>query len=266
MREIRALIRVSWQMALSYRVSVVLSLVALLFSVVPIYYVARALQPELAPHIANQGGEYFAFLLVGLIGLWFISAAVNLVPHIFSSGIANGTLEALLATRTSLPQLLAGLIGYGFIWTGARSLLLLAAGIALGIHIAWGSALLSLVVLALLTLAYLAFGLMMAALVLAFRTTGPLPQAILVLSGLLGGVYYPTNIIPSWIQQLSAAIPLTYGLRAIRQTLLDGRSLAYVSADVVTLLGFVILLLAVSLFAVAAALQYARRTGTLAQY
>jgi len=101
MREIRALIRVSWQMALSYRVSVVLSLVALLFRENPIYYVARALQPELATHIANQGGEYFAFLLVGLIGLWFISAAVNLVPHIFSSGIANGTLEALLATRTS---------------------------------------------------------------------------------------------------------------------------------------------------------------------
>lgn len=266
MREIGALIRISWQTSFSYRVSVLLSLGSLLFSVVPLYFVARALQPLMASSIANQGGEYFAFLLVGLVGLWFISTAVNSPAGAFSAGIRSGTLEALLATRASLPELLLGMVGYGFLWTALRAAVLMAAGMAFGVHIAWGSLLAATFILALLTLAYLALGLMMAALVLAFRTTGPLPNAILLISGLLGGVYYPTSVIPSWIQSLSNVIPLTYGLRALRRTLLEGRPLSAVGADVLTLAGFTLLLLAASLFVLAEALRYSRRTGTLAQY
>lgn len=266
MREIAALVRARWTTATSYRLSMVLSLASLLVTVVPLYFVAGALQPVMARSIAGQGGEYFAFLLVGMIAFLFISTAVNAVPGVISSGISTGTLEALLSTRAPLPALLVGLIGYNFLWTGARALLLLAAGLVLGVHLAWGAWLSSLVILTLLILAYLPFGFIAAAMTLAFRTTGPLPSAVLILSGLLGGVYYPTQVIPSWIQRLSDVIPLTYGLRALRRTLLEGAPVPAVMGDVATLFGFVMLFMAISLFALSEALRYARRTGTLAQY
>lgn len=266
MREVASLIRASWRTALSYRLSMVLSLVSLILTVVPLFFVARALQPVMAESIATQGGEYFGFLLVGMIAYLFLQAAVNSVPGVISSGISTGTLEALLGTRASLPSLLLGLIGYRFIWTAVRALVLLVAGLVLGVQLAWSQGLQSILIVALIVLAYLPFGLLGAALILAFRTTGPLLSAVLILSGLLGGVYYPTTVIPSWIQRLSDVVPLTYGLRALRRTLLEGMPFSAVANDVITLVGFVVLLTALGLLVLSEALHYARRSGTLAQY
>jgi ABC-2 type transport system permease protein len=201
-----------------------------------------------------------------MLVLLFINTAVNSVPGAISSGIATGTLEALFSTRTPVPAVIIGLVGYGFVWSALRAALLLAAGLVFGLHVAWSSSLGALVVLALIVLAYLPFGLLGAAMVLAFRTAGPLSSFVLILSGILGGVYYPTSVIPSWIRHLSDFIPLTYGLRALRQLLLEGVPFSAVSGDVLTLVGFAVFLMAVSLLALTEALHYARRTGTLAQY
>ena len=266
MRECWALIVASWKTALSYRLSMAFSLVSLVVGIVPVYFVARALQTTMAQSIELQGGEYFAFLLIGMIALTFIMTAVNAIPGVVTSGISTGTLEALLSTRASLSALLSGLIGYSFMWTGLRSVVMLAAGLALGVHLVWGAWLSSLVNMALIVLAYLPFGIFSAALQLAFRTAGPLPSAVLVASSFLGGVYYPTHVMPSWLPRLSDAIPLTYGLRALRMTLLEGIPFRDVIPDVATLIGFILLLTALSLFALTEALHYARRSGTLAQY
>jgi ABC-2 type transport system permease protein len=88
----------------------------------------------------------------------------------------------------------------------------------------------------------------------------------MVLSGLLGGVYYPTKVIPSWIQDVSEAVPLTYGLRALRQTLLEGMPLPAVARDVTILVGFVVVLSALGVWAFARALRYAKQAGNLSQY
>lgn len=266
MREVFALIKASFHTAVSYRLSIVLSLGSLLFSVVPIFFVSRALQSTMATHISTEGGVYFAFLLVGMIAYMYMSSAVNVIPTVVSAGVGTGTLEALLATRAPLPSLLLGLIGYNLIWTTVRAVAFLGAGLLFGVHLAWGQLWISLLILVLIVLSYLPFGLIGAALMLAFRTTGPLGSAVLILSGLLGGVYYPTSVIPPGIQQFSLAVPLTYGLRALRRTLLEGMPFSVVAPDVITLIGFVVLLTSVGLLALAEALHYARRAGTLAQY
>src|SRR5918993_1165803 len=118
----------------------------------------------------------------------------------------------------------------------------------------------------LIILAYAGFGMFTASLVLAFKTPGPLPAAILALSALFGGVYYPSHVIPSWLQLGSYVMPLTYGLRALRQTLLEGASFVTVSGDVMILLALTVALLGSGILVFAAALRYARATGTLAQY
>ncbi len=266
MREVFALVRASFRTALSYRLSMVLSLGSLLFTVVPLFFVARALQPTMAKSISTEGGVYFAFLLIGMIAYTYISVAVNAIPNVVSSGVGTGTLEALLATRAPLPSLLLGLTGYNLLWTTVRAVVLLIAGMFFGIHLAWSQIGGAFVVLVLIVLAYLPFGLIGAALMLAFRTSGPLASVVLILSGLLGGVYYPTSVIPKGIQELSVAVPLTYGLRALRRTLLEGMPFSAVAPDVITLVGFVVLLTAIGLLALTEALHYARRAGTLAQY
>jgi ABC-2 type transport system permease protein len=266
MREIAALMRASALTALSYRLQMVLSLGGVLVTVVPVYFAARALQPLMAPSIAGQGGEYFGFVLVGMAAFQLLVPALMALPGAVGAGIRSGTLEAMLATPARLPALLAGLVAYDLAWAAARAAILLAAGVALGATLAWGQALAALAILLLVVVAHLPVGVLGAALVLAFRTTGPLPKMVLTASVLLGGVYYPTQVVPAGLDRLADAVPLAYGLRALRRTLLDGAPVAEVMGDVAVLAAFAAVLLAGSALVFNAALAHARRTGTLAQY
>jgi ABC-2 type transport system permease protein len=266
MREAVALLRASWLTATSYRLGMLMSIGGLVVTILPMYFVAGALQPVIADRIRNEGGHYFGFLVVGILAFSFLSTAVNAVAGAIASGIATGTLEAMLSTRARLGSLMAGLVSYAFTWTAVRAALTIVMAVLLGVQLSAAHSGFALIILLLIVAAYFAVGLMAAAMVLAFRTTGPLPHAVLLLSGLLGGVYYPTSVIPSWIQSLSSAVPLTYGLRALRRVWLDGAGVREVLPDVVTLAVMAVGLLALGVGAFTLGMRYARRAGTLAHY
>lgn len=266
MHSIFAILRASLLSAASYRVSLVFSLVGLVATIVPLYFIAGAIQPLIGEQIQTQGGEYFAFVLVGMITFMFLRTAMNSLPGAIGGGIGSGTLESLMSTRTPLPALLAGMVSYGFFWQCVRSLALVGTGVLLGANFLWGRSLLGIIIVGMIILAYLPIGLLAASLVLAFRTSGPLTGVVASASGLLGGVYYPTEVIPSWIEQLSAFLPLTYGLRALRGTVLSGAPLSTVLPDLGILAAFIVVLFILGAVSFHLAFRYARRAGTLAQY
>ncbi len=266
MRGILALMRAQWLSMTSYRLRIVMSFAALLLSVVPIYFVANALQPVMEDSIARQAEQYFAFVLVGTVMFSAMSMAVSTLPQQITSGITTGTLEALLATRTGLPRILLGISSFSVFWSAVRGLVALTAGWVLGAQFTWSNVLPSLMIALLIVIAAVPFGIMAAAMVLAFRTPGPLPAAVLFLSGALGGVYYPTEVIPGWIERLSDAVPLTYGLRALRLVFIRGEPLSAVAGDLTILAVFTAGLFLVAWASFALAFRYARKAGTLTQY
>ncbi len=266
MRSVLALMRASYLTAASYRLALVLSFVGLMVSVVPLYFVSDALQPVVAESIASEGGQYFGFLLMGFASIYVISAATSALPGALAGSIGSGTLEALLVTRTPLPFTLLGLIAYPVAQAFARALILLLGAAVLGVPVAWASLPLAMVVMLLVLAAYLGVGLIGGSLVLVFRTSGPLSTGVIALSGLLGGVYYSTTVIPAWLQDLSAFVPLTYGLRAIRMLLLGGAPVREVVNDLSAMTFIAVVLLSVSSAIFSAALRYARSSGTLSQY
>ena len=260
-----ALVRSNWLAATSYKLSFMFSFGSLILSVVPIFFISGALQNTMANVIKGQGDQYFAFLVVGLIALNVVSSAVNALPSGLQTATSTGTLEALLATPTSISAMLAGISGYEVLLSLLRGFVMLVAAGFFGAHVAWLQLGASVPIIALVVLAHLPIAIVTAALVLAFRTRGPLPQIVMLASTFLGGVYYPTTVIPGWIESISAFLPLTYGLKALRIVLLEGRSLVAVWREVSILLGFTVVTLAASAVAFRAALAYARRVGNLAQ-
>lgn len=266
MREMLALIRAQWMAALTYRVRLLLSLGGVVVGVVPVFFIAQALQPVVGPVLVGQGAQLFAFLVVGTIAMMLIATALGTLPGAIGSGISTGVWEAQLGTPARVWGLVSGLAAYELLWTLAKALVLLLVAWLLGAQIAWSGLALATGVLLLIVLAYLPIGILAGAAVLAFRTRTPLPQVVLIASVFLGGVYYPTQVIPGWLQELSAWIPLTYGLRAMRRALLEGWSFQQILPDVEMLILFDAVLLMVSAALFAWALDYARRTGTLTQY
>jgi len=266
MRRAMALVRARWLVAMSYRMDTFFSFLGMVLALIPLYFISHALQPIMTNAIRMEAPEYFGYLMIGLITYTFVQAAVNELHGALSSEIGTGSFEALVATPTSLPVLLAGLVGQAFTVNTIRAVLVLVFSWMLGAHIVWTHGLAAVGVLALIVLAYLPLGVLAAALVMAFRTTGPFPSAVIGISVLMGGVYYPTTVIPSWLERVSVFVPLTYGLRSLRRALLDGAPLAASARDLATLAGFAVVLSIVSLAAFSAALKYAKHAGTLAQY
>ena len=113
--------------------------------------------------------------------------------------------------------------------------------------------------------AYFALGLLAGSMIMAYRTAGPFLSIVTVGSGLFGGVYFASTSLPSWLSQVPAFFPLTYGLRASRK-LLAGQGFSVVQDDLLVLAGMTVLLVAFASATFVIALRYARRAGTLSQY
>ena len=266
MHKVWALIRASWLAASSYRLGFIFSFGSLIVSVVPIFFITGALQSTMANVIRGQGGQYFAFLVLGLVTLNVVSSTIYALPGGLQGATSTGTLEALLATPTPVSALLVGLSGYEVLFALVRGGVMLVAAAILGARVEWAHLGASVPIVALVVLAHLPIAIITAAMVLAFRTRGPLPQLVLLASTFLGGVYYPTTVIPGWLESLSAFVPLTYGLHALRAVLLEGQGILTVWREIAMLTAISVGTLVLSILAFRAALAYARRVGNLAQY
>jgi ABC-2 type transport system permease protein len=263
MRDVLALTRAGWQAALSFRMGMVFSLLGLVATLVPVYFVAQALQPLAQRSIASEGGQYFGFLVVGAIATTLIATCVINPPSAAGGALGAGTLESILVTPAHPTLAFVGLVGYDLSWALLRALFLLVTGSLLGMHLVGSGAVTAALAVILMMTCHLGLGLAATALVLAFRTAGPIPPAIITASTLLGGVYYSTSVIPSWLQQLSAWVPLTYSLRALRRGLLLGESPMAVATDLGYAALFAVAGLSLGVTALSLALRHARHAGLL---
>jgi ABC-2 type transport system permease protein len=265
-RAIGALTKASWFHAKSYRLALATQLGALVFTIVPIYFVANALQPAMAETIAHEAKQFFPFVLVGWVATMFMTAGLTNLQTAVSGGIANGFFESLLVTRTPVPVVLVGLSSYGTILAVVRATVMMVGGWMLGASIAWKQLAPALLLIALVFAVYWGIGLLAGAMIIAFRSSGPLIPVVTAVSIFFGGVYYPVSSIPSWLRSIADVTPMAYGLRALRRVLLLGEGMVSVSLDVAILASMGFLSVMIGAVAVVAALRYARKAGTLGTY
>jgi ABC-2 type transport system permease protein len=267
MRRLLAVARAYTLGMLTYRTRTLVSLISVLLAVIPVYFVAGALQPLAASAIASESTEYFTYLIVGTVASFVMAEAVSAIPSLINSYITSGTLEQLLTTPIRWPALLGGLSLYGFGWVAVRALvLLITAWIWATSTIAWIRMLEFSGIMALLALAYLGVGLMAGALVLAVRSSLFVPQAVLTLSALLGTVYFPVSVLPPAFAPFAQFVPMTPALRAARQVLLRDAALSAVLPDLLELAAWAVGSILIGGCCLHLALRHARRAGTLTQY
>jgi ABC-2 type transport system permease protein len=86
------------------------------------------------------------------------------------------------------------------------------------------------------------------------------------LSVLLGGVYFPLQVLPFWLQNVAQFLPFTHALEGLRQAVLNGKGLTQLTTQLDILFTFAVVLLPLSLAAFAWAVGQAKRLGTLSQF
>ena len=118
-------------------------------------------------------------------------------------------------------------------------------------------------VFGLAALAMAGLGFVSAAFAVVFKRGDPVLWFFGALSLLLGGVLYPTDTLPPWLAHLSAALPSTHALNAMRAVLLDGASLGQVATSLLSLMAFAVIGLPLGLLILGAAIRMAQAKGSL---
>ena len=252
------------RIAKTYRSPFVFDVIQALFGATMFFYAAGFVDsPQLRGALPQSGG-YFAFALVGFVFFDYLSVAMDTFDQSLMEARDSGTLEHLLVTQTSLPLMLAGSAIYPFLITTLRIAVYIAWGAVL-FHFPLGSAnwLSVIVVLAASLLSFSGLGILSASYLLLFKRGNPAKWLLIGLWGIAGGMLFPVNILPDWLQIVAKLNPMTHALNAMRAALLGGAGMAQLLPAIELLLLFAVILLPVSMLIFYWTLERTKSSGTL---
>lgn len=212
-----------------YPSNLVLAGVQELTSVGVWYFVARFLDAGASASVAQYGGNYLAYVVVGVLLNQVCMAALNSPFTTISDAFWDKRLETY---RLSIHGIWANVLGrlcwqVGFslaLQSVALIVLLRFGGVSLHADIA-----LPLVMFAFVLLVAANAGLGIAGASLFFLLEvksgqDPITWAYRYLVMLFSGLYVPLATLPVWLRAVGAVLPQTYGLASVRGLVLAGRA------------------------------------------
>ncbi len=247
----------------SYRFNFLLSLAGIFFSASIFYFLGKIVNPSVVQDSAN---DYFSFVLVGMAFAMFLRTGLGSFAESMREEQMMGTLEAMLATPTSLSIIILSSSLWRFLLTSVSVVVYLLIGAAFGISFAGANIPAALLLLILTVTAYSALGIISASFIIVFKRGDPINWVVSTVSIFLGGVLYPISVLPGWLRFFSRMLPITYSLEGIRGSLLKAKGISDVATDLIALAVISAVLIPCSLALFSLAVNHARRTGTLVKY
>jgi ABC-2 type transport system permease protein len=255
----RAFLRRDFRIALSYRLAFASEIGSMLFSVVTYWLVARLVDPSQVP------GGYFSFAAIGL-ALANLMQVMVLVAGSVRQDQMMGTLEAVVASGTSVRTLAAGMVSYPLASAVVRGAAYGGIAFAMGASTVRANWPLAVTTLVIGSVSFAGLALVSAALVLLFRQAAAATGWLLSILTLAAGVLFPLRLFPSWASGAANLSPFTQTLRLARRALLGGATWSGNWRQLLMLVGMGVACAFLGLGSVAGGLARARRSGTLAHY
>jgi ABC-2 type transport system permease protein len=212
-----------------------------------------------------QTGRFVLYLLVGTIAWRFMGLVFENIAEIIAWERWEGTIEytfmAPVPRLTHLAGMAAGTIVRALVFSVTT---LFAVMLFVPVDLSRANASSALVMLGVGTIAFMGLGIASAVFPMLWTEKG-LQMAYIVQAVVLlvSGVYYPTTVLPGWLQALSVISPATYVIEGMRRALLDGTDLAALMPQVWPALLAGVVSIPLGLRAFVAAERYAKRTGRL---
>jgi ABC-2 type transport system permease protein len=252
------------RLALSYPMGFWLGWVSIAGQVVAFYFVSKLIGPSRSFGFGHST-SYFNYVIVNLAFVEFQTVAIQSFQRAIRSDQMLGTLEAVLATPTTLPLIVLSSGLWAFTLTAVEVAVFLAFGAALGLDLSKTN-LLTAAVFLLLTVACMSpVGVLSAASIMTFKQLGPTNWVASGLAMLLGGVLFPVAKLPMFLQYVSCMLPITHALNGIRGAV-GGASVAALAPDAFWMVACAVVLLPISLVAFTRAVRRAKIDGTLGHY
>ena len=205
------------------------------------------------------------YLLVGALVWSYLAIVFESVGDAISWERWEGTIEYTFMAPVSRVTHLVGTclfaVVYGLLRTG---LILAVVSLFFQVNLSQANLLSATLVMAVASVSFVGLGIMVSVLPLLFAERGAqmvfLAQACLLL---FSGVYYPVDVMPSWMQTVAKFSPATYALDGVRAALLEGASPMALGHVLVPLIVIGVISIPVGVRVFVAAERSAKRSGRL---
>jgi len=163
---------------------------------------------------------YLSFIIIGNAFYVFVFAAAFVVGRVMFWERAMGTIEATFMTPMNRLAYMAGTMTAAGVNSAVDLTAVFLIGLLFGFQATSLNVALFLVGLLLTAFALFGVGLMTNAVTLTFRDRVNTANTLMVLFLVFSGIVCPIELMPAWAQMISKVLPLTYGIRLIRASLL----------------------------------------------
>lgn len=176
----------------------------------------------LSPEFENAVGSigYLSFITIGNAFYVFVFAAAFVVGRVMFWERAMGTIEATFMTPMNRLAYMAGVMVAAAVNSLIDFIAVFIVGMLFGFQVTsfnvplfFSSALLT-------ALALFGMGLMVNAITLSFRDRTTTSNTLMILFMVFSGIVCPVELMPHWAQIISKVLPLTYGIKVMRSSLL----------------------------------------------
>jgi ABC-2 type transport system permease protein len=247
---------------ISYRSQLIVQFLGPLFSITLFYYISHLIT---AKSIHSPGG-YFGFVVIGLVIVQILTISLGVMPVAVRQELVSGTIERFLVCAHGPINGILGTMLFPLlnaVMSGA--LMLTLAALIFGLPLA-GTAILAIPVALLGTLAFMPFAFFLVALVMAFKQASAASQFIVAGVAIVGGLYFPVKVLPSWIRWASEVQPFTPATDLLRHLLVNAPLVHPALLELLKLVGFSAILLPAGLLLLRASIRYGQRSGTIVEY
>ena len=258
-----AFVKKDMRIAVSYKLQFIFQFLQIFFSVAVIYFIGRMLGSTGGSSLLQKyGNNYFSFALVGLAVNSYLRAGLVTLTNDIRQIMNQGTLEAMCATPTNYTWLLLCMSLWQFIFETIRVVCYFFVAIMIfGMQLDqanWCGG----VMCMLLTLPiFLMLGVISSSILIVVKRGDPINWIFSSLSALLAGTMFPVSVMPDWLRVISWSLPLTHSLEATRLCLLSGASMQQVSNNMLSLLGFNVILIPLTIFINKSCMKAAKKQG-----
>lgn len=251
----------------SYKVGFFVDLAGVFFTAATYYFVSRLFGSAASPFLKNYGGDYFAFVLIGVAFAAYQNVGLNSFSQSLRQEQFLNTLEPLLMTPVNTPRFLFGSSLWDFLYATIRvALYLILGALFFGFRMAHARVGPALAVLVLTLFAFMGLGVFSASFIMRFKRGNPVTWFMEAASNLLGGVFFPLSALPLGLQKTALLIPMTHALEGLRKTLLMGAGWKEVAPQLMALTLFIGIMWPLGIFVFGRSLRRARADGSLGHY
>ncbi len=212
-------------------------------------YVAYFGSQYLANELANELGlNYLSFLSPGIVGMILLFASMVAGMSILFDREFGFLKEVMVAPVSRFSIAMGRTLG-GVTTAIMQGVLILGISIPMGVNISGPAGLsLSMVFMMLISTGFVGLGVAFAAKMTDFQGFMLIMNFIVFPLFFLSGALFPLSSFPSWVQSIAYLDPLTYGVDALRTTLVGIGGTMPLTVNFLVLIGFTAAMLLVSTY------------------